>query len=573
LIKKYLLPAATFTSKSLITLLMLFLLFTSNSFAQLDAFPGAEGYGRFTTGGRGGVVYEVTNLEDSGVGSLRDAIGKTGPRIIVFRVSGTIELKSILKISKGDLTIAGQTAPGDGICVRNYTLSVQANNVIIRFIRSRYGDTIITNEDDAAHGMGKYKNIILDHCSFSWSVDETASFYDNTDFTMQWCLISESLYMAGHVKGAHGYGGIWGGQGATFHHNLFAHHTSRNPRFNGSRYSGKPELEIVDFVNNVIYNWGFNSAYGGEAGNQNVRSNYYKFGPATKSSVKYRIVEPSDLAGNWYVSDNFVFGNSTITDDNWNGGVQGSYALSQKNKRALIPFPIAEVTVQSAEEAYDLILKDVGANFPKRDTIDSRIIDEVTTGTVTYGGKSYAKLQNLDTTKIYGIIDSQNDVGGWPILNSLPAPIDSDHDGMPDDWELAKSLDINNPEDRNSFSTTGYTYLEDYLNELVKTVTSVEENEIKIAGDYKLLQNYPNPFNPSTKIIYNLQKSDFTILEIYSPLGQKIEVLTNEFQNAGIHEVNWNVANGGLGSLHSGVYLARLKSGSKIQTIKLLLLK
>jgi len=144
---------------------------------------------------------------------------------------------------------------------------------------------------------------------------------------------------------------------------------------------------------------------------------------------------------------------------------------------------------------------------------------------------------------------------------------------MPDDWELAKSLDINNPEDRNSFSTTGYTYLEDYLNELVKTVTSVEENEIKIAGDYKLLQNYPNPFNPSTKIIYNLQKSDFTILEIYSPLGQKIEVLTNEFQNAGIHEVNWNVANGGLGSLHSGVYLARLKSGSKIQTIKLLLLK
>ena len=560
-------------------ILILLIITQPNSLAQQDAFPGAEGYGRFTTGGRNGAVYEVTNLNDSGTGSLRDAIGKTGPRIIVFRVSGTIELKSDLKISKGDLTIAGQTAPGDGICLRNYTLSIQANNVIVRYMRSRYGDTILTNDNDAAHGMGKYKNIIIDHCSFSWSVDETASFYDNTDFTMQWCLISESLYLAGHVKGAHGYGGIWGGQGATFHHNLLAHHTSRNPRFNGSRYSRQPEKEIVDFVNNVIYNWGFNSAYGGEEGNQNVRANYYKPGPATKSSVKNRIVNPTKDSGTntkygkFYVADNYIFGSESTTADNWGLGVQGVFGTDKDTIRSLSPFAIAAVTVQPAVEAYYLVMNNVGVNFPKRDTIDSRIIYEVKTGTATYSGKSYAKLQNLDTTKIYGIIDSQNEVGGWPILNSIPAPEDSDHDGMPDQWEQSHGLNKNDYNDRNNLDSSGYTMLEVYLNSLVPDLITSVDVKSNIKTDFQLFANYPNPFNPETTIQFIIPSTGEVEINIFDINGRKINTLYNGIKQAGTHKIVWNGINENGKKVASGVYLCTIAFNKFKKIQKLLLIK
>lgn len=433
---------------------------SQTSIAQQLAFPGAEGYGQYTTGGRGGAVIEVTNLNDSGPGSLREAINTSGPRTVVFRVSGTIELESNLNISKDNITIAGQTAPGDGITIRDYTVYVGADNVIIRYLRFRLGD-VQAQENDAMWGRNN-KNIILDHCSMSWSTDEASSFYDNENFTMQWCLVAESLYNSVHGKGQHGYGGIWGGQGATFHHNLLAHHTSRNPRFNGSRYSGQPDKEIVDFVNNVIYNWGFNSAYGGEGGNQNIRLNYYKYGPATSNSKKNRIVEPSDTAGNWYVADNFVFGYPEITADNWNGGVQGSNSAYQKNKNITNPFPYAPVQTQSPEEAYLLVLENVGAVLPKRDVVDARIVEEVRNQTATFGASYGAGT---------GIIDTQDDVGGWPLLLSAPAPADNDHDGMPDEWELANGLDPQNPDDRNGDSDgDGYTNLEEYSNSIVPTV-------------------------------------------------------------------------------------------------------
>lgn len=422
--------------------------YRSIALAQPLAFPGAEGFGRFTSGGRGGAVIAVTNLNDKGPGSLRDAIQTKGARTIVFRVSGTIALQSELIIRNGDLTIAGQTAPGDGICIRNYPLTINADNIIIRYIRVRLGDECGV-EGDAISAIFQ-KNIIIDHCSFSWGTDEVASIRDNVNSTVQWCLISESLNSSVHHKGEHGYGGIWGGQGATYHHNLLAHHASRNPRFNGSRYSRKPQAEYVDFRNNVIYNWGFNSAYGGEGGHHNIIANYYKAGPASKHSD--RIVEPWDNTGQWYIADNFVCGFPAITADNWNGGVQGDF---RDFGRVDQPFKTAPVVTQSAEIAYELVLADCGANLPKRDPVDERIIDEVGEGIANFGAK--------------GIINSQKDVGGWPELKSALPVKDDDLDGMADDWELAHNLNPTDPTDRNGdFNGDGYTNLEKYLNSLVK---------------------------------------------------------------------------------------------------------
>ncbi|NLW55103.1 MAG: pectate lyase [Firmicutes bacterium] len=435
----------------------------------VKAFPTAEGYGRFTTGGRGGKVLFVTNLNDSGEGSLRAAVEQKGARTIIFRVSGNIELKSELKIKNGNLTIAGQTAPGDGICIQNYPVRIDADNVIIRFLRFRLGDKM-KFEGDALCGV-KQKNIIIDHCSMSWSVDEAASFYDNENFTMQWCLISESLCYSVHSKGRHGYGGIWGGKGASFHHNLLAHHWSRNPRFCGSRYHGNHEAERVDFRNNVIYNWGNNSAYGGEGGYYNIVANYFKPGPATqKQNVRSRIVNPSVPAddnkhpaiGKWYVGDNFMAGSSKVTADNW-AGVHPDSGISKQSIRLEDPFPAAPVTTYTAESTFEQVVAYAGAIKPRRDIVDKRIAYEVRTGTATYGGNYGTGL---------GIIDTQETVGGWPILKGGTVPLDSDGDGMPDAWEVKHGLNPNAPEDRNDdFNEDGYTNLEKYLNELAGDIS------------------------------------------------------------------------------------------------------
>lgn len=427
----------------------------------VPAFPGAEGYGANATGGRGGRVIEVTNLNDSGPGSLRAACEAEGPRIVVFRVSGTIALESRLRIRNGDLTIAGQTAPGGGICLKNYGTDVSdTRNVIIRYLRFRPGDEMGIELDALG---GRYsEDIIIDHCSASWCIDECVSFYANRNITIQWCLMSESLWESHHVKGAHGYGGIWGGERASLHHNLFAHHTSRNPRFashsetdDDRPFSGGRD---IDYRNNVIYNWGFNSAYGGEGATVNMIANYYKYGPGTREDKRNRIIQPSDDKGRWYVADNFVFGFPEITADNWAGGVQGENV--KPAIRARRPLAAAPVTTHSAEEAYRLVLANVGATLPKRDSHDARIIEEVRTGTAKYGetweggGK--------------GIINSQTAVGGWPVLTSAPPPVDSDHDGMPDYWEDDRDLDPNDPsdgpKDRND---DGYSNVEEYINSLV----------------------------------------------------------------------------------------------------------
>lgn len=416
------------------------------------AFPGAEGYGKYTTGGRGGKVFVVNNLNDHGPGSLREAINTPGPRIVVFAVSGTIALESKLTIKNNDITIAGQTAPGDGICIRNYTTTVDADNVIVRYMRFRMGDER-KYEDDSFNGRG-HAHIMIDHCSMSWSIDETASFYYMKYFTMQWCLIAESLDNSFHSKGPHGYGGIWGGELATFHHNLLASHTSRNPRFSGSSTVPNPPDELVDFENNVIFNWGGNSTYGGEKGRYNMINNYYKPGPATVKTYN-RILNPWEPFGLYYLSGNVMVGDDKVTADNWRG-VQGQKGEAVGGAKADAPFNTMPINLQSAADAYQSVLTKVGANLV-RDAVDLRILRDVVTGKPREGKDSN------------GIIDSQTDVGGWPELKSLPAPQDTDHDGIPDEWERRHGL---NPDDANDALgyklDPHYTNIEVYLNELVK---------------------------------------------------------------------------------------------------------
>lgn len=417
---------------------------------KVPAFPGAEGYGKYTIGGRGGKVYVVTNLNDRGPGSLRAAVEASGPRTVVFAVSGNIMLTEPLNVSNPYITIAGQTAPGEGITVAGAPVNINTDQVIIRYVRFRLGD-YHNYEADAIGGRG-ISDIILDHISASWSTDETVSFYVTDNLTVQWSFITESLRGSVHVKGNHGYGGIWGGA-SSYHHNLMAHHSSRNPRFDGERTLADP---AVDMRNNVIYNWGFNSAYGGEGGNHNIIANYYKPGPATsRGSVNCRIVEVSN-GGKWYVADNYVYGYPKISADNWAGGVQPRVDRMEDIKQH-IEFPAPYVITHTAEEAYELVLADAGCTLPMRDYIDQRIVEEVRTGTAAYGG--------VVTGLHSGIIDSQEDVGGLPFLRGFSAPLDSDQDGIPDWWAIKHGFDPEGGIDPlGDIDGDGYTNLEEYLN-------------------------------------------------------------------------------------------------------------
>ncbi|MBS1565969.1 MAG: hypothetical protein JST39_16385, partial [Bacteroidetes bacterium] len=465
------------------------------------AFPGAEGGGRYAKGGRGGSVYYVTTLADSGPGSLRDAVSQDN-RTILFKVSGTIHLASTLTINRNYLTIAGQTAPGDGICVANYGVGIRGSHIILRYMRFRLGDIDSVSTDalyggSTASGPSSVRDIIIDHCSLSWSVDETGSFYAIANFTLQWCMLSESLYKSFHPNDdtsihnivTHGYGGIWGGQNASFHHNLLAHHSSRNPRFSGSANTQRPDLEYVDYRNNVVYNWGnINSSYGGNGGHHNMVNNYYKPGPATpgasssgRTNKRNRILQYTSFVisaitgdtiwgGEFYVNGNHVEGYADVTADNWTNGVQPDSYAGADSMIALgkhtTPFPYTPVNTQSAEDAFVSVTDSAGAILPRRDTIDRRIIRETKTGTAHFEGAGYSTVTGTNISHPAGIIDSQTDVEGWPALTGTTYPNDTDGDGLPDWWEKKTSgndADSTSP-GANSYDTGGYTLLEDYLN-------------------------------------------------------------------------------------------------------------
>jgi pectate lyase len=411
--------------------------------SPLPAFPGAEGFGSFTPGGRGGTVYEVTNLEDSGPGSFRDAVSQDH-RTIVFRVSGTIDLKSQLRVSHPFITIAGQTAPGDGICLRNYTFQISTHDVIVRFIRSRLGD-VSRQEDDSISILNGCKNVILDHCSATWSVDEGLSTSGNdSEITVQWCLIAEALDSSIHSKGAHGYGSLARANGpVSWHHNLWAHNDSRNPRL-GDSY-GNGTHTAFDVHNNVIYDYG-DICSGLTQGifTVNYVGNYIRPGPSSKAKFPIHIGAESDIQ--FFIRDNVMAGNDALTADN--ARFIDALEINGKPQVRIVdkPFASPSAAISSAKDAYKAVLAAVGACKPVRDPVDARIINNVRDGK----GR---------------IINSQKDVGGWPELKSGSAPVDTDHDGMPDEWERSHGLNPKEASDAQADpDRDGYPNLEEYLN-------------------------------------------------------------------------------------------------------------
>lgn len=442
------------------------------------AFPTASGFGKYASGGRGGKVVEVVNLNDSGEGSLRWALTEAGREnaTIVFRVTGVITLKKDIRAKLHHVTIAGQTAPGLGIVYRGGKLNLGGSrDLIIRNIRGRLGKT-----DDGKFigggsiGIENADTLIIDHCCFGWSGEENMTIYDNHFTTVQWSIVHEGLYNAGHPKGARGYGAQWGGSPSTYHHNLLAHNASRSPRINGASNPHQDCQVFMEYYNNVNYNWGNTWAcYGGEreAGPMsthecNFVGNYYKPGPGSKSEGNFFVSISNNRKGKvsvgpsrWFLSGNVMVGDKTATKDNWTAiRNETKYTIADLRSDGLIGYHQSyELHYESAKAAFKHVLKRVGTIH--RDAVEQRIIDEVAHGRANFQGAAQRGA---------GFIDSSADAEGYPDYPAALAPEDADHDGMADVWELKHGLDPKNPDDRNKVSSPqGYTALEVYLNSLM----------------------------------------------------------------------------------------------------------
>lgn len=455
--------------------------------AAIPAFPGAEGGGSFTPGGRGGKVFVVTSLEDSGPGTLREACEAGGARIIVFNVAGIIKLKTPISIRAPYVTIAGQTAPGDGVCVAGESFKIDTHDVIIRHMRFRRGATDVTRRDDALGGspMG---NVIIDHVSASWGLDENMSLYRNmfkehpeadvrklptSNLTIQNSISSEGLDTYNHA-----FGSTIGGLNSTFVRNLWANNISRNPSV--GMYGS------FNFINNVIFNWWNRSIDGGDYRSMfNIVNNYFKPGPITPKDkpIRHRILKPESgyfqpkTFGRAYVAGNVIEGNKRVSANNWDGGVQledFSEVEAQKHLQYIQQsemFPIHNVVIMPTQEAFEFVLENAGATLPIRDEVDQRIVKQVRTGKINYPdglesniGSEFINRRLPSDSYKKGIITTVEQVGGYPEYTGKPYK-DTDSDGMPDKWELKYHLDPNDPTDANGdINGDGYTNIEKYIN-------------------------------------------------------------------------------------------------------------
>jgi len=435
----------------------------------LRAFPEAEGFGAYTPGGRGGTVHFVTTLEDYAPGkedpipgSFRAAVDAEGPRYILFRTGGTITLKADLWIRKPYVTVAGQTAPGGGIAFRDYQVVVATNDVILRHLRFRSGDR--TKKEQMAVGIFGGSNSILDHCSMTWAIDEVMSSFGASNITVQWSIIAEGLSRSFHPKGEHSKGSILDGRGGiSIHHSIYAHNAARNARVNNI---------VLDFRNNVVYNWGYRGGYTTRGpGFINYVNNYFKAGPSTRNTVRSLVFEPGDDAPRLYFDGNVLEGDAEKSADNrllvrLPRGVEADPFLDTVMVGA--PFPAVPVATEGALAARDRVLAEAGATLPLRDSADLRLMEEIRSGT----GR---------------VIDTQDEVGGWPELDAGDAPLDSDNDGMPDEWEIRHGLDPHDAADAMADPDgDGYPNLEEFLN---GTDPQVPETEVRIgAADLAAMQ-------------------------------------------------------------------------------------
>ena len=464
--------------------------------ATVPAFPGAEGGGKFSFGGRGGRVFVVTSLADSGPGTLREACESAGPRIVVFNVAGIIHLEKPVYIEAPYITIDGHTAPGDGICIADNGLVDNAHDVVIRYLRLRRGNMDIFNRHGVHYG-NPVGNIILDHISASWGQDQNIDTYRHmyqptnggpalklpaVNVTIQWTISSEALNTYNHASG-----GDWGGRNSGFHHNLLACNTGRNPSI-AMTYD-------FNFVNNVLFNWRHRTLDGGDKDSRyNIINNYYKPGPAANHGpVAYRILLPSatqkkpDLIayfGKAYVAGNVVEGNEKVTADNWSGGVQFSdggtkddpTTVTNDSMKKIVaavrvdqPFPMPAMTISSAGEAFDAVVKNVGANLPHRDAVDVRVIEAVKTGKVWGEGKEITPtpMKGLAKNNIgkagNGIITDISQVGGYPEYKGEPIK-DLGADGIPLSWKNKYHLDVTDAGlAQKDLQGDGYTVMDKYL--------------------------------------------------------------------------------------------------------------
>ena len=533
------------------------------------AFPGAEGWGRFSHGGRGGRVIHVTNLNDNGPGSLRAAVDAEGPRTIVFDVSGLIKLKSRLIIKNPYCTVAGQTAPGKGICIGDYDFGTQGgSDFIIRYVRVRVGKEAGTSKTLGGMGMASTDHSIIDHCSISWSQDEAFSSRQAGNITLQRTLISEALHVAGHnnypAGSSHGFAASIGGKVGSFHHNLLAHCEGRNWSLAGGLDPSNRHTGSLDIRNNVVYNWDGRTTDGG-AQYVNFVRNYYKPGPATTNGpfteLNPQFEHPAFGPQQYYVEGN------VMEDHHGPEGplppFEGVKPQGTQSAPVTVPEPFFEhyVSTQTAADAYENVLNDVGCNFPMLDDHDTRIINETRNGTFTYRGS---------VTGRPGLPDNQEDVGGWEDYPEIHRPddFDTDQDGMPDSWETANGLNPNDPEDRNGVGEGGYTNLENYLNSMVSYPTGVKESEGFVPIEFTLDQNYPNPFNPTTNIQFQIPKDGHVTVSVYNTLGQQVATLLDEELKSGSHHVTFDAT-----KFASGIYFYRIKAGDFTKVRKMMLLR
>lgn len=545
---------------------IILILFSVNTFAQLPAFPGAEGFGAQTIGGRGGRVIKVTNTNDHGPGSLREAIETEEPRIIIFNTGGIINLETPLIIQNPYITIAGQTAPGDGICIRGHKISVETHDVVIRYLRIRPGDINFGRmnnwSDIDAITIGGINqdvfNVLIDHCSLSWAVDENIGMWNSPhDITIQNCIISEALHRSKHPKGSHGMGMLIGSKATniSIHHNLFAHNNDRNPHINGE--------SKVDFRNNVIYNaGGVASDIAANRGQMlNYINNYIIEGPRTRIPAELIIRNLKRHTTKIFIYGNIGIKKNPSNVDNWllTFDTESKY-IPDRNIQLDEAFHVPNVNTHTAEQALDYVLENAGAVLPRQDAVDRKVIRDV--------------LNNKD-----GMVNKKDYLLAWPPFDAGMPFADSDIDGMPDHWEEKHDLNVNYNDSSEDPDKDGYTNIEEYLNNTdpvpirgdqtfsIRTLDSDNTNNKSYPQvDFAIKQNYPNPFSESTDIEFSIDRPSRVTLKAINIDGKEVYELINGFLYEGKYHILWDTSRA-----PTGIYQLYLESDHDVKAVKAVL--